>query len=137
MSTQRMQADKPFYLKMKFWYTILAIAVFLAMSLTRTVVFTNEQVMTIILGLLGITSGAHALTDIAAIIGQAIEGKRASGQEQPAPMASQSMPMASQPTVVVGPQPGYIPPGPGIPSPDHRVTPAEIPSNRGGTGGAA
>jgi hypothetical protein len=74
MATKPAQ-EKPFYLKVKFWYTLMAVGVFLALAMTETVEFSNDQVMTIILGLLGITSGAHALTDIAAIIASALRDR--------------------------------------------------------------
>lgn len=61
--------EKPFWLRTKFWYAVIAAAIFLALALTETVVFTSNETLTFILGLLGINVTGHAATDIAAIIG--------------------------------------------------------------------
>lgn len=69
------KSEAAFWLSRKFWYTVMAVIAFLALALTGTVTFTNEQIETIILSLLGISVGGHAVTDIASIIGNAIAKK--------------------------------------------------------------
>jgi hypothetical protein len=64
-----------FWTSRKFWYAVLATITFLVLAVTGTVEFTNEQVMTFILTLLGVTVGSHAATDIGAQIAGAIANR--------------------------------------------------------------
>jgi hypothetical protein len=70
MSEKKSEENKPFWQSTKFIYAVLALAAFLALTLSGTVVFTPEQTMNFLLGIFGINVGAHATTNIAAIIGQ-------------------------------------------------------------------
>jgi len=62
--------EKPFWKSVKFYYALMAIGAFLAIVLTGTMTFTPEQTIDFILTLFGINVGAHALTNISAVIGQ-------------------------------------------------------------------
>jgi hypothetical protein len=59
-----MNGDKPFWMKTKLHYAVLSVGVFLALALTGTVVFTNDQTLEFIKWLLGLTIVGHAATDI-------------------------------------------------------------------------
>ena len=48
-----------------FWMQLVAAAVFLAIALTQTVVFTSGQVLLFVLGLSGIATGSVAATNVA------------------------------------------------------------------------
>jgi len=63
MSEQKNE-EGVFWLSRKFWYTVLAAAVFTTFALTGTVTFTSEQVMTFVLGLTGLAIGGHTITDV-------------------------------------------------------------------------
>lgn len=84
MSEDKANGKVPFYLSRKFWMEVVAAGVFLALALTETVTFTSQEVMIFVLGLAGIAVGGHALTDVGAMISQAIAG-RFGGAPQPAP----------------------------------------------------
>jgi len=60
--------EKPIWTRTKFWYAVMAIVSLLILAITDTVVFNSQEIMTIILSLLGISVGGHALTDVAGII---------------------------------------------------------------------
>jgi dipeptide/tripeptide permease len=62
--------EKPFWKSVKFYYALLAIGAFLALVLTGTLTVTTEQAMNFILTVFGFNVGAHALTNISAVIGQ-------------------------------------------------------------------
>ena len=69
--------EKPFYLRYKFWTTVMAAGVFLSLALSETVTFTSEEVMVFVLGLAGITAGAHALSDVGHAIARALAERAA------------------------------------------------------------
>ena len=58
----------PFWQSRKLWYTAMALGALLALALSGTVSFSSEQVMTVIIGVLGVSVGGHAATDIAALV---------------------------------------------------------------------
>jgi len=58
----------PFWQSRKLWYTAMALVAFMALALTGSVQFSSEQVMVIIMGVLGLSVGGHAATDIAAMV---------------------------------------------------------------------
>jgi len=62
--------EKPIWRTTKFYYALMALGAFLALALSGTMVFTSEQTIDFILTLFGINVGAHALTNISAVIGQ-------------------------------------------------------------------
>lgn len=65
----------PIWKSRKFWKEVLAVIIFLVLIFTHTVEFTSEQVITIILGILGIGVGAHTVSDVASMV---IRGKSSS-----------------------------------------------------------
>lgn len=67
---EKKDGEKPFWHSVKFYYALMAIGAFLAIVLTGTMTFTPEQTLEFILTLFGINVGAHALTNISAVIGQ-------------------------------------------------------------------
>ena len=64
------EASGAFWLSKKFWYAIIAVAVFLVLALTGTMTFTADQTINFILMIFGINVGAHTATDVASVIGQ-------------------------------------------------------------------
>lgn len=62
--------EKPFWQSTKFYYALIAVGAFLVLALTGTMEFTPEQTINFILGIFGFNVGAHALTNISAVIGQ-------------------------------------------------------------------
>ena len=69
MSDQKNGKEGRFWESRKFWYAVIAVGAFLALALTGTMTFTEEQTINFLLGLFGINIGAHALTDISSVIG--------------------------------------------------------------------
>lgn len=69
----------PFWTSRKFWMEVVAAAVFVAFGVTETVTFSSTEVLVFVLGLAGIATGAHAATDIAAIISAALEARARGG----------------------------------------------------------
>lgn len=59
---------QPFWKSRKFWYVLIAAIVFVSLALTKTVVFTSDQVMVFVLALAGLGIGGHTVTDIASTI---------------------------------------------------------------------
>lgn len=59
------EEERPFWLRTKFYYVIIAAVVFLALALTGTVSFSSDQVMIFVLGLAGLGIAGHTVTDVA------------------------------------------------------------------------
>lgn len=72
----------PFYMGKKFWYTVIATGVFVALAVTGTVAFSSTEVMTFVLSLLGINIGAHTATDITGIIRQIFLERREKPEDE-------------------------------------------------------
>lgn len=70
MMVENKNGEKPIWRTTKFYYALMALGAFLALALSGTMVFTSEQTIDFILTLFGINVGAHALTNISAVIGQ-------------------------------------------------------------------
>ena len=56
--------ETPFYLRTKFAYTILAVAMFAAVLFSGVVQFSKEEILNFIYAVFGGTLGAHTLTDV-------------------------------------------------------------------------
>jgi len=67
---EKQNGEKPFWKSVKFYYALIAVGAFLALVLTGTLTVTTEQAINFILTVFGFNVGAHALTNISAIIGQ-------------------------------------------------------------------
>ncbi len=64
--------NTPFWQSRKLWRELLAVVVLLVLTMTDTVTFTADQVVTVILGILGIGVGAHAASDVTSQIMQGL-----------------------------------------------------------------
>ena len=76
MAEMTAKTEKPFWMGRKFWYAVIAAGIFLALALTGTVIFTSGEVMTFILGLLGINVTGHVATDVASIVAAVFGSRR-------------------------------------------------------------
>ena len=65
---QENSPDVRFWLSRKFWFVILIAGVFLALALTKTMVFTTDQALEFLKWLLALALGAHAATDITSLV---------------------------------------------------------------------
>lgn len=86
MSEKKENGDKPFWKSVKFYYALIAVGAFLALVLTGTLTVSTEQATNFILTIFGFNVGAHALTNISAIIGQFFGNKETdldSGRDTP------------------------------------------------------
>lgn len=52
----------------KFQLTIISVVMFVILAVTKTVEFTNEQVMIFILGLSGMSITGHVVSDVASMM---------------------------------------------------------------------
>jgi TM2 domain-containing membrane protein YozV len=63
-----MTKEQPIWKSKKFIYSALAAATFVVLGVTGANEFSNGEVLTFILSLLGLNVGSHAATDIASIL---------------------------------------------------------------------
>lgn len=68
MTEQRNDPDVRFWVSRKFWIASAITGALLALALTKTVVFSPEQILDFFKWLLGVLIGSHVMTDVTSLV---------------------------------------------------------------------